>query len=993
MHGDFTRWTYRPEHAYRSVLLQQGRVLLDAEWNEQTEITAHHDEARMGDLVGGSGGPAPQPGTGPGGFAILAADGSVPASAAWADLVVSGPGTYYVDGILAESPEPPPVGGAPAPGWPLTDQPYLPAIGTGADAVPGLPEPTGGAGRYALYLDVWTHHVTADEEPALLEPALGGPDTTTRARTVWQVRWVRLAAGELCSDLHAAGWLRRGPRQMVAGLRPPAADTDPCQISTTGGYRRLENQLYRVQIHSPGDGSAAPTFTWSRDNGSVVARVTAIKPTTAVPPDAVLVLDRLGRDEELSFRQDDLVEVTSTDLELRGQPGFLATAGAPDGLELPVTWQDGAPDSFASLGRAPIVRRWDGGPLPASAAAGGTELEDGIVVRFPTGGTAATGDYWLVPARTVRLAYGIDALAGTIDWPAGPSGAGLALDPFGVVHHVTPLAVLARSGGTWTLESDCRLLFPPLTGLVALDEVGGDGQEAMPGDPLPAPVRVAVRSGGLPVQGATVRFGCATGELAVGSPPAGVPAPTAPASLDVVTGPDGVAEAFWRLDPDGPTTQTLTAQRLDDHLAGTDVQVVLTGRLSVAAQVAWEPACTGFAGTRTVQDALARLATTVELRALGGDGQHVAADGDVVPQQVRVGVYSPCGPVAGATVVATGSGKTALVAVAKEGAATPATLTGSGATSEAAAVTGQDGVAAFFWQPALAEAASDVLDVAVKGGDDAPVRVSAQLLPAVPQTGRTPGVHITRLRFAGGRDGVTEFGNDTAVPPALLASGISIDLDGPVVLPSVARKPVVRVVLELPWPLGGEAPMWSTVPVGYRAVELAADTNAEGPLIVWTPRPQTAQWLVGLPDLLRQHGSEEPVVGRFTIDGWAIISEKDPSQHLNGHARAVIEPGTARTILRLPTDDEVTGGAFVQWFRLGIPSIIQPPLPVVPNLAGMTRARAERTLADSGLTLGETRQEPSPDVRRNSVVRTEPAAGEQVPPGTAVTIVTSAGRP
>src|SRR3712207_7947921 len=56
---------------------------------------------------------------------------------AWTDLVVTGPGTYYVDGILAEAIDPPTVGGGASPGWPLVDQPHLPAIGP----VPGLPEP------------------------------------------------------------------------------------------------------------------------------------------------------------------------------------------------------------------------------------------------------------------------------------------------------------------------------------------------------------------------------------------------------------------------------------------------------------------------------------------------------------------------------------------------------------------------------------------------------------------------------------------------------------------------------------------------------------------------------------------------------------------------------------------------------------------------------------------------------------------------------------
>ena len=39
MHGDFSRWTFDRAAGYRAVLLQQGRVLLDADFNEQTAIT------------------------------------------------------------------------------------------------------------------------------------------------------------------------------------------------------------------------------------------------------------------------------------------------------------------------------------------------------------------------------------------------------------------------------------------------------------------------------------------------------------------------------------------------------------------------------------------------------------------------------------------------------------------------------------------------------------------------------------------------------------------------------------------------------------------------------------------------------------------------------------------------------------------------------------------------------------------------------------------
>jgi hypothetical protein len=43
-------------------------------------------------------------------------------------------------------------------------------------------------GLYLAYLDVWQRHITTVEDPELREPALNIPDTTTRTKTVWQLK-------------------------------------------------------------------------------------------------------------------------------------------------------------------------------------------------------------------------------------------------------------------------------------------------------------------------------------------------------------------------------------------------------------------------------------------------------------------------------------------------------------------------------------------------------------------------------------------------------------------------------------------------------------------------------------------------------------------------------------------------------------------------------------------------------------------------------------
>ena len=58
MKGDFTRLSFDKRKHYRGVLMQQGRVQLDSDWNEQVQIAEHRYSTFFGDVVGQSGTPA-----------------------------------------------------------------------------------------------------------------------------------------------------------------------------------------------------------------------------------------------------------------------------------------------------------------------------------------------------------------------------------------------------------------------------------------------------------------------------------------------------------------------------------------------------------------------------------------------------------------------------------------------------------------------------------------------------------------------------------------------------------------------------------------------------------------------------------------------------------------------------------------------------------------------------------------------------------------------
>ena len=143
--------------------MQQGRVQLDADWNEQGAISRYRTETEAVDVIGGCGAPIHAAG-----FEITT-DGKT--------LFIGG-GRYYVDGLLAEN-------DAGQIAYEDQDKLDLP----GADMAAVLTEmKEKGLSAALVYLDVWQRHVTVLDDRLLREVALGGPDTTTRIKTVWQVK-------------------------------------------------------------------------------------------------------------------------------------------------------------------------------------------------------------------------------------------------------------------------------------------------------------------------------------------------------------------------------------------------------------------------------------------------------------------------------------------------------------------------------------------------------------------------------------------------------------------------------------------------------------------------------------------------------------------------------------------------------------------------------------------------------------------------------------
>jgi len=89
MSGDFSRRSFNREKRYAGVQAQQGRVLTDADVNEQLDIGQHRTQTEAIDTIGRCGVPKAL-----GGFKIdKTPDGG--------DLLIS-PGRAYADGVLCE---------------------------------------------------------------------------------------------------------------------------------------------------------------------------------------------------------------------------------------------------------------------------------------------------------------------------------------------------------------------------------------------------------------------------------------------------------------------------------------------------------------------------------------------------------------------------------------------------------------------------------------------------------------------------------------------------------------------------------------------------------------------------------------------------------------------------------------------------------------------------------------------------------------------------
>jgi Family of unknown function (DUF6519)/FHA domain len=425
VYGDFSRVLDGLSDRYSGVLAQQGRFVLDAELNEQTSILLDYMRELAMDLVGPFGGPRDDCG-----FKV-----ELVRTESERHAIRLSQGHYYIYGLRCD---------VPTRYWSAEEELH---IGRGD-------------GTRLVYLVVWEQAVSAIQQPAIRDPGLSHdvPETTRRR----QVRWRPMVASEGEGDERADPPIKaafaspeaiveafddhnthrsRLPTLAARARADDEPDAGPATTVTARGYRGLENQLYRVEVHRGGDAEEA-TFKWSRDNGSVELALESLGELS--DGFRLAALRRDGGDPSPTLEIGDWVEYVDDTWAPVGEPETLMQVAAISAARRQVTLRDGehrARHFDAAL--HPLLRRWDqtrdsdgaeyGIPIRDAHRERWFEVEDGVQIRFEAHGARyERGDYWLIPART--------ATAGVL-WPR-TADTPLARHPNGPARFLVPLALL-----------------------------------------------------------------------------------------------------------------------------------------------------------------------------------------------------------------------------------------------------------------------------------------------------------------------------------------------------------------------------------------------------------------------------------------------------------------------------------------------------------------------------------------------------------------------
>jgi hypothetical protein len=448
MGSDRTRVSYNPGQQYRSVVMQQGRVNVDADWNEAQLIASEAARLEALDFVGPAGTPD-------NGYVISLIPGSF-------DFDI-GLGTMYVGGNRASLPE----------DLQYSQQQQNDWMDSSNDAS-WVPVPTAApTSNEYVYLVLREQEVSAVEDSDLKDIALGGPDTAQRTRLVQHIVRLSTTGTDCASALAAAqttwageGFTLNGDAsigsfaQLQVGFVPPLTAATSCDPTAQGGYLGADNQLIRVQVSDAEAGSQC--LLWGYDDASFLYGVTV---SSVTPSATTVTLLSAPIDAEHIPQSGQVVEILMPAAALsNGQyvaapTGQIFTLGAstydPDSktLTLPPGLNVSLYGDGTSAHLSPpqlFLRVWEGKlsivpGTPQTLGATGVQVN---LTSTNKNNVFRGGDYWMFAVRpaTPGAVYPDRYVTGAQP-PEGPRG------------WACPLAVIGWNGSVGSILSDCRSQF------------------------------------------------------------------------------------------------------------------------------------------------------------------------------------------------------------------------------------------------------------------------------------------------------------------------------------------------------------------------------------------------------------------------------------------------------------------------------------------------------------------------------------------------------
>jgi len=340
---------------YSRVLLQQGRPILDRDWNEQTSIVLHQLRALTRAIYGRHGGPA----GGECGFVPIVDGLRIRLRKGW----------YSVDGLLLSCED----------DMDYMKQRYFEPAGLGAQKT------------YLVYLEAIEREVTAAEQGNLLDSALPGVDVAARGQMVWRVNhadWLSdpkdpasVKAPSSCRDAieQANIWSEFKRDQQV----PP---TVPCpkglEDKLADLAKKSPSQLLRAECHSE------RIWKLSTDNAFALFKIVVPDKPSATKTNKITI--ELGVLDSWIPEKGNFVELLTEENVRFNEPGELLKVDALEARD---------PSSFENIDRQVITLSGDvSGDNPFRFVRVWNSVWDSRE-EITCGDGGMPGDYWQFASR------------------------------------------------------------------------------------------------------------------------------------------------------------------------------------------------------------------------------------------------------------------------------------------------------------------------------------------------------------------------------------------------------------------------------------------------------------------------------------------------------------------------------------------------------------------------------------------------------------------